>query len=122
MYEVNNTLKGTSTIRVVDPGTYTITLANLSSNTQLETVSAANIKRIFWSSNGYIYIGRDAPAACTPTPMLALHGSGEMRLDDLGYTLANTNTGNVVVTVVTGGSCVIELSKTATYSTDLDRT
>ena len=45
-----------------------------------------------------------------------------MRLDDLGYTLANTNTGNVVVTVVTGGSCVIELSKTATYSTDLDRT
>ena len=118
MYEVNNTLKGTSTIRVVDPGTYTITLANLSSNTQLETVSATNIKRIFWSSNGYINIGRGD----TPTPMLALHGSGEMRLDDLGYTLANTNTGNVVVTVVTGGSCVIELSKTATYSTDLDRT
>lgn len=118
MYEVNNTLRGTSTIRVVDPGTYTITLANLSANSTLETVSAANIKRIFWSSNGYINIGRGA----TPTPMLALHGSGEMRLDDLGYSLANTNTGNVVVTVVTGGSCVIELNKIATYSTNLDIT
>jgi hypothetical protein len=118
MYEVNNTLRGTSTIRVVDPGTYTITLANLSANTQLETVSAASIKRVFWSSNGYIHIGRGA----TPTPMLALHGSGEMRLDDLGYTLSNTNTGNVVVTVATGGSCVIELNKTATYSTNLDLT
>ena len=118
MYEVNNTLRGTSTIRVVDPGTYTITLANLSANTQLETVSAASIKRVFWSSNGYIHIGRGA----TPTPMLALHGSGEMRLDDLGYTIANTNTGNVVVTVVTGGSCVIELNKTTTYSTNLDLT
>lgn len=118
MYEVNNTLRGTSTIRVVDPGTYTITLANLSANTQLETVSAASIKRVFWSSNGYIHIGRGA----TPTPMLALHGAGEMRLDDLGYTLSNTNTGNVVVTVATGGSCVIELNKTATYSTNLDLT
>lgn len=117
-YEVNNTLRGTSTIRVVDPGTYTITLTNLSSNTQLETVTAANIKRVMWSSNGYISIGRGA----TPTPMLALSNSGEMFLDTLGYSLANTNTGNVVVTVVTGGTCVIELSKTATYSTNLDIT
>lgn len=117
-YEVNNTLRGTSTIRVVDPGTYTITLANLSTNTQLETVTSANIKRVFWSSNGYISIGRGA----TPTPMLSLSQSGEMRFDELGYSIANTNTGNVVVTVVTGGTCVIELSKVATYSTNLDNT
>jgi hypothetical protein len=117
-YEVNNTLRGTSIIRVVDPGTYTITLANLSSNTQLETVSAANIKRIQWSSNGYINIGRGA----TPTPMLALSQSGEMYFDTLGYSLANTNTGNVVVTVVTGGTVVMEVSKIATYSTNLDNT
>ena len=117
-YEVINSLRGTSLIRVVDPGTYTITLANLSSNTQLETVSSANIKRITWSANGYINIGRGA----TPTPMLSLHNAGQMYFDELGYSLANTNTGNVVVTVVTGGSCVIELSKQATYSTNLDNT
>lgn len=116
MYEVNNTLRGTSIIRVVDPGTYTITLANLSTNTQLETVTTASIKRVQWSSNGYISIGRGA----TPTPMLALSQSGEMYFDELGYSIANTNTGNVVVTVVTGGSCVIELSKQATYSTNLE--
>ncbi len=117
-YEVVNSLRGTSVIRVVDPGTYTITLANLSTNTQLETVTSANIKRIQWSSNGYISIGRGA----TPTPMLALSQSGDMYFDELGYSVANTNTGNVVVTVVTGGSCVIELSKQATYSTNLDNT
>lgn len=116
-YEVLNNLRGSSIIRVVDPGTYTIQLSQLSSNTQLETVSAANIKRVQWSSNGYISIGRGA----TPTPMLALSQSGNMYLDDLGHTLANTNTGNVVVTIVTGGSIVMEVTKTTTYSTDLNR-
>ena len=52
--------------------------------------------------------------------MLTLYGSGEMRFDDYGYSLANNATGNVVVTIATGGSCVLELSKTATYSIDLD--
>jgi hypothetical protein len=115
-YEVVNNLRGTSIIRAVDPGTYTITLNNLSSNTDLETVSAANIKRILWSSNGYITIGRGA----TPTPMLSLSQSGQMKFDELGYSIANTNTGNVVVTIATGGSIVIEMSKIATYSTNLE--
>lgn len=115
-YEVVNNLRGASIIRAVDPGTYTITLNNLSSNTQLETVSAASIKRVLWSSNGSITIGRGA----TPTPMLSLSTSGQMRLDELGYSIANTNTGNVVITIVTGGSVVIEMSKTATYSTVLE--
>jgi hypothetical protein len=115
-YEVVNNLRGTSIIRAVDPGTYTITLNNLSSNTDLETVIAANIKRILWSSNGYITIGRGA----TPTPMLSLSQSGQMKFDELGYSIANTNTGNVVVTIATGGSIVIEMSKIATYSTNLE--
>lgn len=117
-YEVLNNLRGSSIIRVVDPGTYTIQLSQLSSNTQLETVSAANIKRVQWSSNGYISIGRGA----TPTPMLALSQSGDMHFDELGYSVANTNTGNVVVTIVTGGTVVMEMAKTATYSTNLDLT
>jgi len=115
-YEVINNLRGTSIIRAVDPGTYTITLSNLSTNTDLEIVSSANIKRLFWSSNGHISIGRGT----TPTPMLELSASGQMKLDELGYSIANTNTGNVVVTIVTGGSVVIEMSKTATYTTNLE--
>ena len=116
-YEVANSLRGTSVIRVVDPGTYTIQLSDMSSNTQLETVTSANIKRVVWSSNGVISIGRGTG----PTPMLALHNAGQMYFDELGHSVANTNTGNVVVTVVTGGTVVIEMSKQATYSTALDR-
>lgn len=115
-YEVVKNLRGTSIIRAVDPGTYTITLNDLSANTQLETVSAVNIKRVTWSSNGYIHIGRGT----TPTPMLALHNAGQMYLDEMGYSIANTNTGNVVVTIATGGSVAIEVSKIATYSTPLE--
>jgi len=115
-YEVVNNLRSSSIIRAVDAGTYTITLANLSANSQLETVSAANIKRITWSTNGSISIGRGA----APTPMLALHNAGQMYFDELGYSVANTNTGNVVVTIATGGSVAIEVSKIATYSPALD--
>ena len=115
-YEVLNNLRSTSIIRAVDPGTYTIQLSDLSSNTQLETVSAVNIKRVVWSTNGSIAIGRGA----TPTPMLALHNAGQMYFDELGYSVANTNTGNVVVTIVTGGSVAIDVSKIATYSTALE--
>jgi hypothetical protein len=115
-HEVVNNLRSTSIIRAVDPGTYTITLNNLSSNTQLETVSAVNIKRVVWSTNGSITIGRGDG----PTPMLALHNAGQMYFDELGYSIANTNTGNVVVTIATGGSIAIEVSKIATYSTALE--
>lgn len=113
-YEVVNNLRSTSIIRAVDPGTYTITLGNLSSNTSLETVSAANIKRLVWSTNGSITIARGT------TTMLALHNAGQMYFDELGYSVANTNTGNVVITISTGGSIAMEVSKIATYSTELE--
>jgi len=116
-YEIINARRGTSIIRAEAPGTYTITLSALSTNTSIETVTDASIKRLNWSSNGYISIGRGA----TPNNMLSLYNSGEMRFDDFGYSMANGSTGNIVVTVVTGGSVVMEVSKVATYSTDLDK-
>ena len=45
-----------------------------------------------------------------------------MNFDELGTSLANNNTGNVVVTIATSGTVLLEVSKTATYTTDLDRT
>lgn len=116
-YEVLNNLRSSSIVRAEGAGTYTITLSNLSSNTSLESVSAASIKRLYWSSNGYITISRGA----TPNLMLSLYQSGDMKLDELGYSMANGSTGNIVVTIVTGGSVVMEVSKTATYTTDLNR-
>jgi riboflavin synthase len=116
-YEIINARRGTSIIRAEAPGTYTVQLSDLSTNTSIETVTDASIKRVNWSSNGHINIARGS----TPNTVISLYSSGEMRLDDYGYSLANGSTGNIVVTIVTGGSVVMEVSKTATYSTDLDK-
>jgi hypothetical protein len=109
-YEIINSIKNVSIIRVVDTGTATITLNNLRANATIETVTSANIKRLVWSTNGSIQITRGG------VPMLSLHNSGEMRLSDFGYSIANNNTQNIVVTINTGGSIVLEVTKSATYN------
>jgi hypothetical protein len=116
-YEVNNTLRNASLIRAEGPGTYTITLANLSSNSALETVSSASIKRMNWTSNtnGSITVARGA----TPNILYSLYGTGELRLDEYAHASANGSTGNIVVTIASAGSLTMEVSKVATYSRDL---
>lgn len=109
-YEIINSIKNVSIIRVVDAGTATITLNDLRANATIETVSSANIKRLTWSTNGNIQIVRGG------VPILALHNAGEMRLSDFGYSIANNNTQSIVVTITTGGSIVLEISKAATYN------
>ena len=69
-HEVTNTLRSSTIIRVVDPGTTTISLANLEFNAN-ETVNSVNIKRINWSTNGSIQIPRNS------VPILSLYGNGE---------------------------------------------
>lgn len=118
-YEVSNTLRNSSFIRAEGAGTYTVTLANLSSNSALETVSSAAIKKLNWSANstGSITIARGA----TPNTMLSLYGNGEIKLDEYGHAVANGATGNIVVTITGAGSIIMEVSKVATYSADLGR-
>jgi len=114
--EIINTLRSASVIRCVDPGPYTIELTGLRKNTTTETVTSASIKKLVWSSNGYITVARGLNSV--NTNILQLSGSGEMNLDELGYSIANVSTGNVIVTIATGGTIVMELSKTATYNVD----
>ena len=115
-YEVSNSRRGSSIIRCEGAATYTIPLTQLSSNTALENVDSASIKRIAWSTGGTVTIGRGA----SPNTVTTLYGSGEIRLDDYGHSLANGATGDIVVTIATGGTCFPEVSKTATYTTDLN--
>lgn len=116
-YEVSNTLRNSSVIRAEGAGTYTVTLANLSTNTALETVSSASIKKLAWTANttGVITIARGA----TPNTMLSLYGNGEIKLDEYGHSVANGATGNIVVTIAGAGSLIMEVSKTADYTRDL---
>jgi hypothetical protein len=111
-FEITNSLRSASIIRVVDAGTANVTLAQLAKNAN-ETVTSASIKRVIWSTNGSISITRDG------VPVLALHGSGDMRPSDSGHIIANNSTANIAVTIVTGGSAIVEVTKDTTYTTPL---
>ena len=116
-YEIINTLRNTSIIRAEGAGTYNIELSDLSSNANLEIVTSTSVRKILWSTNGSISIARGA----TPNTVLTLYTGGEMRLDDLSYALSNGSTGNVVLTIANGGSIIMEVTKTANYTTDIGR-
>ena len=108
--EIINSVKGPSIIRVADVGTATIALTDLRASPNTETVANASIKRVTWSTNGNITIVRNS------VPMLTLHNAGSMLLDDFNYSIANNANQSIVVTVTTGGSLVMEVSKDATYA------
>ena len=114
-YEVTNTRRGSSIIRCEGASTNNVALTDLSTNTSLETVTTASIKRMMWTTGGNIAISRNGNTVAT------LYGTGEMRLDDLGHSVANSAASDITVTITTGGTCFLEVSKTATYSTDLDQ-
>lgn len=111
-YEITKKLRGTTIIRVVGVDSVSIALANLSTEAN-ETVVSASLKRVNWTTNGSITITRGA------TNILSLYGNGEMRLDDYGHSIANGSTSNVVVTIASGGTCILELSKDTTYANNL---
>ncbi len=111
-FEITNTLRGSSIIRAVDSGTYTITLNDLRANTTTETVTGADIRHVKWSTNGSIRIVRNS------VPMLALHSGGTMDFDDYGYSVANNNNQSIVIEINTGGTIILELAKYATYNVD----
>jgi hypothetical protein len=111
-FELINSIRSSSIIRIEGTGTTTVALANLSVNAN-ETVTSANIKRINWSTNGSIQIVRNS------VPIASLHGTGEMRLDEYGYSIANNSASSIVITVNTGGTVVLEVSKETTYANSL---
>jgi len=111
-FQIFNTLRGTSIITGCDAGTATVALTDLRANATTETVSAADIRRISWSTNGSIGITRNG------FPLLALHNAGEMRFDEFGAAINSNSTSSLVITITTGGSFVMEVAKVATYNVD----
>jgi len=111
-HEIINSVRGSSIIRCTDVSTANLRLNEFRANAQSETVTALAIKRMTWSTNGAIVITRDG------VPIFGLHNAGTMNLDDMGGVCANTASGNLQIQIVTGGSIVMEVSKTATYNVD----
>jgi hypothetical protein len=52
-------------------------------------------------------------------PVFTLHGSGDWPLTDMNYSASNNSTQSIVITITTGGSAILEVSKDATYSPTL---
>ena len=79
----------------------------------INSIRSPSIIRIEGTTNGNIQIVRNS------VPIASLHGTGEMRLDEYGYSIANNSTSPIVITVNTGGTVVLEVSKETTYTTAL---
>ena len=110
-YEIINTTRGSSIVRVVDVSTANLALTQFRGNPTTETIGSINIRKLNWSTNGSIEITRDG------AQLFKLSGSGEMR-HDYGGAVANTATGNLSIQIFTGGCIVMEVSKNATYNVD----
>jgi hypothetical protein len=89
-------------------------LANFANASVTETVSAAAINQIFFSSNGAWTVARGA------NTVAVLTGSGHWNLSGMGLALGKDSTANVVLTLSASsvGSIMIEFKKTTTPVTE----
>lgn len=118
-YEIVNAKRSKSTITVIGNTATRIDLSQLSTNTQTETITSASIGAVASSTDGFwkIYRGNDA----TGTLVLDLKDNNYLPFTQTDIAIANSATSNIYVTNSgTGGTLILQVSKTATYSTDLD--
>ena len=117
-YEISNTLRARSIIRVTGNTATRINLSQLSTNTTTETISAAAITHVNSSTDGKwsIYRGNDA----TGVLVLEYFGENDIPFTQHDISISNSATSNIYVTNSgTGGTLILQVSKVATYNPDL---
>jgi hypothetical protein len=117
-YEILNSKRSKSTIRVTANTATRVNLVSLSTDTATETITGASITHVMSTSDGFwkVYRGNDN----TGTLVLDLHGSNDYPLAQYDISIANTSTANIYVTNSgSGGTLILSLSKTATYNPPL---
>ena len=112
--KITNSTRGSSVIQVTGADTLTVNVATGLSTSATEIVTDAHIKRVLWSTNGSITIVRNSEK------VLELFGGGDMRFSDYGYSITSNSTSDIVITVASGGTLVLEVAKVATYTVDPD--
>ena len=120
--DITNSLRSRSVIRVVNTvanENTVITLANLSANSSLETVTHAAITQVISTSNNgrwSIYRGNDA----TGVLIMTVGDGADFPLSQYDIAIANTPTANIFVTNTgADGTLILQVTKTATYTTGL---
>lgn len=115
-YQLINKVRGTSTLRCTDPGTYTINLSDLIANNVLENVvTSAAINELMWSTSGFIQILRGANVT------INLFNSGSWTNDNqiLRIAGANNATANLSVVINTAGTVILGITKQITSNVEL---
>jgi hypothetical protein len=118
-YEIINSNRSKSVVRVVGNTATLMTLSQLSSNVSNETVTGASISQVFSTSDGTwnVYRGNDASG----TLVMQLNGENVLPLSQSDIAVANNSTANIYVTNSgTAGTLILQLTKTATYLRDVD--
>jgi hypothetical protein len=117
-YEILNSKRSKSIIRVTGNTATRINLTSLSTNESTETITGASITHVISASDGFwkVYRGNDN----TGTLVLDLPDGSDLPLAQYDITVANTPAANIYVTNSgTGGTLILSLSKTATYNPPL---
>lgn len=115
-YEIINSLRSKTTVRIVGNTATLITLSSLSKDDR-ETVTGADVAQASGVTDGVwrIYRGDDTSGVL----LLELPSFSHYQFYEFDSTLANSATSNVYVTNSgTAGTIILQLAKTATYSTD----
>jgi len=117
-YEIINTLRSRTVIRVTGNTATRINLTQLSANSSLETVNSASLTHVITTTDGkwVIYRGNDASGPV----LLSLFAQNDLQFSVYDVSFANGATSNIYVTNSgTDGSLIMQFSKVATYSTDV---
>jgi hypothetical protein len=118
-HEIINSIRAKSTIRVVGNTATTITLANLSADANVETVTEAVIAQISSTSDGIwrVYRGNDTNGVL----ILEIPNYANFVLYEFDVSFANSSTSNVHITNSgTAGTLIMQMAKTATYTPSLE--
>jgi hypothetical protein len=117
-YEILNTKRSKSTIRVTGNTATRVNLTSLSTDQNTEIITGATITHVMSTTDGFwkIYRGNDN----TGTLVLDLAGNNDYPLVQYDIVVANTPTANIYVTNSgAGGTLILSLSKTATFTPPL---
>lgn len=117
-YEIINTLRARSVIRVVGNTDITVMLTDLSVNTSVEDVTSASINHVISTSDGVVKVYRGDDA--TGVLVFESYGSCDLPLAQYDISIANSSTSNLFITNAgTSGTVILSVTKKATYAEPL---
>jgi len=117
-YEIINSKRSKSTIRVTGQTSQLITLQQLSTNTTTEVISGAAITHYVSTGDGVVKVYRGDNAS--GVLVFDSVGANDIPLTQYDVSIANTSTANIYITNSTAnGTVMLIVSKTATYTPEL---